>query len=101
MICKQGDLAYIKKALRPENIGKIVTCKVLIGELKRGEPFIHNGEQWLAYDTDAHWVIQCTSGLETQYGLSTEGFILDSWLIPIRGNLDELPEEVEELEYNE
>ena len=97
MNCKEGDLAYIKKAIRTENIGKIVRCKKHLGYFSRGDSVLWNGEAWAAYDTDDQWVIECKSGLKTQYGSSTEALIIDSWLIPIKGDPTELLKETKEL----
>ena len=98
MNCKQGDLAYIKKAIRTSNIGKVVTCKKLLGHYERGDPIRHNGEVWAAYDTDHQWVIECKNSLETQYGPCSEALIMDSWLIPIKADPTELLEEIKELD---
>lgn len=92
MICKQGDLAYIKKAIRPENIGRIVTCKEMLGYFIKGETYTYNGEVWMAADTDYMWVVTSNSGVETMYGTAKEVFCPDSWLKPIRGDLT--PDEV-------
>lgn len=90
MQCKLGDLAFIKKSLRPPNIGLIVQCTQLIGYLSKDEKFMWNGEQWAAPDTGDYWVVTSSSGsIETQYGKSTQAFILDAWLVPI----PELPAE--------
>ena len=98
MNCKQGDLAYIRKALRQVNIGKIVTVKLLLGSYSKDETYLWNGEMFHAYDTDVHWVIESQSGIETQYGPSREAVIMDSWLIPIRGDNLELDEKIKELD---
>jgi hypothetical protein len=87
MNCKQGDLAYIIKALRSVNIGRIVTCKELIGKLNQEEPYMWNGEVYSAAISDNHWVVSCASGLETLYGKSKEAVIPDTWLRPIKGDL--------------
>lgn len=83
MKCKQGDLAYIRKALRPENVGKIVTCKQMLGYYIMGETVTWNGENFLAPETDYMWVVYAKYGVETMYGSSKEGMIADSWLQPI------------------
>jgi hypothetical protein len=96
MNCKLGDIAYIKKAIRKENIGLIVSVVSLLGSFKQGESYMWNGEQFLAYDTDSHWIIESKSGIETQYGKSKQAVIMDSWLIPIRSDeTDNLVEDKE------
>lgn len=97
MNCKENDLAYIKKALRPANIGRVVTCKSLLGYFSKDESFMWNGEKFYAYDTDHHWVIECSSGLETMFGESKEAVIIDSWLIPIRADGLDIEQENKEL----
>lgn len=82
MKCKQGEMAFIKKALRTENIGRVVTCKEMLGYFIQWEDLMYNGERWLAQDTDYIWVVQ--GNLETQYGAAKEALIPDSWLQPIR-----------------
>lgn len=99
MICKLNDLAYIKKALRPANVGRIVSCKELLGYFIKGESFKWNGEMFQAFDTDYYWVIECKMGLETLYGSSIQAYSPDSWLFPIRGDFEELSTETaDELE---
>lgn len=84
MKCKLNDIAYIRKSLRPENIGLVVRCKTYLGYFIRGEDITISGEIYGAFDTDHYWMIEndC-SELETQFGKSRESFILDSWLDPI------------------
>lgn len=90
MQCRLGDLAFIRKSVRPPNIGLIVQCTELIGYIEKDAKFMWNGEQWAAPDTGDFWVItSSSSSLETQYGKSTQAFILDAWLTPIKP----LPEE--------
>lgn len=86
MKCKQGDIAFIKKSIRPENMGKVVECKQLLGYFERGAHITWNGEIFIAYDTDHYWVIESKSGIETQYGKSTQAFIMDSLLTPIKAD---------------
>jgi len=93
MNCKQGDLAFIKKSIRPENIGRVVTCKLCLGFLQQREQFSWHGETWESPDTDYIWVIENSSGISTMYGDSKEAIIADSWLIPIKGDPDEINEE--------
>lgn len=99
MNCKPNDLAYIKKALRPVNIGRIVTCKELLGYFFKGEQLKWNGEMFVTFEADNYWVIESKMGIETLYGNSTQAFCPDSWLIPIRGVEEELATETaDELE---
>lgn len=84
MRCKINDLAFIRKALRPSNIGLIVQCTQLIGHLKKDDIFMVDGENWQAPDTGDYWQVTSASGsLETLFGKSKKGFIMDSWLTPI------------------
>ena len=96
--CKEGQLAFIKKSLRPENIGKVVICQKYIGYYSRGDVVTVNGENWLAPDTDDYWVIYSESGIETQYGKSKIAYIMDSWLTPIDPDLINDEIETKELE---
>lgn len=90
MQCKIGDLAFIKKSLRPPNIGLIIQCTELIGYLNKDEKFMWNGEQWAALDTGYYWLVTSnTNSIETQFGKAKQAFILDAWLTPI----NPLPEE--------
>lgn len=84
MQCKKDDLCYIRKSLRPNNVGLVVQCKVYLGHYSRGEMIPMHGEQWMAFDTDDYWLIENNYGdIETQYGNSRESYIMDSWLEPI------------------
>lgn len=84
MNCKQGDLAYIIKSMRPANIGLIVTCDSFLGFFYEGEIIEMNKEQWYAPVTDNYWVIGNKSGnIETQFGKSSIAYIADTWLKPI------------------
>lgn len=87
MNCKQNQLAFIKKAIRIQNIGKIVTCVKHLGYYSKGDIITISGENWTAYDSDDYWLI--SGNIETMYGLALQSHILDSWLSP----LDELPPE--------
>lgn len=99
MKCKQGNLAFIKKALRKENIGRIVTCTKYLGYYSRGDTITISGENWLAPDSDNYW---CVSGnLETQFGTASQAYIMDSWLAPIEPLPPEEFDEVDELLEND
>ncbi len=91
MRCKQNDLAFVRKAVRTSNIGKIVTCKEVLGKFKAGETIVWNGEHHCSPDDDYIWIVSA-SNLETLYGPSREAMIPDSWLTPLKAT----PEEVEE-----
>lgn len=92
---KQGQMAFVKKALRKTNIGKIVTCVRYLGYYSQGDVIEISGERYLAYDTDHFWIISANT-LETQYGPSREVYSMDSWLTPIPPlNDDELIEDRE------
>lgn len=81
MRCKQGQLAFIIKSIRPENIGRVVTCVKHIGYYSQGDTVTISGENWVAFDTDDHWLIE--GNIETQYGPSKVAYIMDSWLKPL------------------
>ncbi len=87
-INKQGNLAFIKKSLRQENIGKFVTCIRYLGYYSKGDFIDISGERYQAYDTDHYWIIRA-SAIETQFGSSREAYSLDSWLQPIEPLNDE------------
>jgi hypothetical protein len=95
---KAGEPAFIVKAIREKNIGKIVTPKALIGFVNAGNTFRYNGEAWVSVVDGYLWCVE--GNLETMYGDSREGFIPDHWLKPVKpDNFDETLEEelVEEL----
>lgn len=93
MKCKQGQMAFIIKSLRPANIGRIVTCAKYIGYYSQGDTITMSGESWMAPDTDDYWMIE--GNLETQFGPSKIAYIMDSYLSPIEPDtiLDEVLEE--------
>jgi hypothetical protein len=95
--CKPGQLAFVKKALRKENVGKIVTCIKYVGYYSQGDVIEISGERFLAYDTDHYWIIKANA-LETQFGPSREAYTMDSWLQPIEPLNDEDLIETKELE---
>jgi hypothetical protein len=90
MNCKQGDLAYIIKAIRPENIGKVVQCIECIGFYEQYSSFGLHGEVWWAPTSDYLWVIQNSGSIETFFGTSKEAVIPDSWLRPIKTDPEDL-----------
>jgi len=91
--CKVNDLAFIKKAIRPVNIGRVVTCKELLGKFAFGETIVWNGEEFASPEDDYMWVVSSSGNLETQFGPSKEAMIPDSWLTPIRAEPSENSEE--------
>jgi hypothetical protein len=107
MRCKQGDLAYIIKALRPENVGKVVQCVECIGFHERFQAFGLHGETWVSPDSDYLWVIKNSGSITTLYGPAKEAVIPDSWLRPIKADpSDTLDEDIaedsgKELVYND
>jgi hypothetical protein len=92
MKCKQGQMAFIIKSLRKENIGRVVTCEKYLGYYSKDDKIVMNGEVWLAPDTDDYWSV--TGNIETQYGPSAQAYIMDSWLRPI--DADTIDEDVTE-----
>lgn len=88
---KQGDLAFIKKAIRQSNIGLIVECKEYLGYYLQDDIIEISGEQYTAIISDNYWSIASPSGsVETQFGKAKSGFIPDMWLTPIKADgLDE------------
>lgn len=100
MNCNKNDLAYIKKAIRPENVGRVVICKEMLGHFKVGEKILWNGEHTFSPDTDNIWVVTAQSGIETMYGPSKEGLIADTWLRPIKADPLEDDDLVHELNEN-
>ena len=83
MRCKQGQLAYIINALRPENIGKPVTTMKYLGYFMISEPIAWGYDIITACISYHFWVIESQSGIETLYGGSKQAVIPDSWLKPI------------------
>jgi len=75
--CKVNDLAFIKKAIRPVNIGRVVTCKELLGKFAFGETIVWNGEEFASPEDDYMWVVSSSGNLETQFGPSKEAMIPD------------------------
>lgn len=83
--CKLGDLAFIKKSMRPKNIGLVVSCHELLGYHLQCDIIELYGERWMAPISDTYWVIQSGSGsIDTEYGNSKIAYIPDSWLSPIK-----------------
>lgn len=83
MRCKPGGLAYIIKALRPENVGKPVVTLKCLGYFLISEPISWNGDIIQAAVSDYFWVIESKTGIETLYGPSKQAISPDSWLKPI------------------
>lgn len=104
MRCKPNQLCFIKKALRPVNIGRVVTTVTHLGYYSKGESMkiTVSGypEIMVAYDSDDYWIVTSSSAnLENFYGKTDTLVIMDSWLTPILP--DELEETNENLLYNE
>ena len=81
---KKNELAFIIKANRPANIGRIVTAVSCIGKVEAGQKFEWNGEVWRSPITDNIWIIE--GNIETLYGSARQAYIPESWLKPIRGD---------------
>lgn len=82
---KLGDLAFIKKSIRPENVGLIVECKDYLGYYLQGDIVEISGERYTAIVSDNYWLILSPSGsFLTQFGKAKNGFIPDLWLTPIK-----------------
>lgn len=88
MNCKSGDLAIIKRAVRMSNVGKIVKVLHSLGQINAGSEFVWNSEIWYAPVTDQYWVIEHQS-IDTIFGPSREAYIADSWLTPIKPELND------------
>lgn len=85
MNCEKGDLAFIKKSIRPINVGLIVTCENYLGYYLQGDHIEISGEHWIAPISDNYWYIRSSnSSIETQYGKSSAAYIPDLWLTPIK-----------------
>lgn len=95
MKCKIGQICFIKKAIRQENIGRVVTCAKYLGYYSRGDTITISGEPWLAPDTDDYWCV--TGNIETQFGAASQAYIMDSWLSPIEPLPPEEADETDEL----
>jgi hypothetical protein len=92
--CKQGDLAFIIKAIRPSNIGLIVLVEEYVGYFQRGEEYYYGGLRLIAYDTGHAWKVTSSSkSIDTIDGKSNFALTIDTWLTPIKG----LPEDEENL----
>ena len=89
MLCEEGDLAYIKKALRPENVGLVILCKQYLGYYLRGDIVEVNGEHFTAIVSDNYWYIENDYGeIETMFGKSRVSYHPDLWLEPIKKTPD-------------
>jgi hypothetical protein len=96
MRCTLHDLAFINTALRPKNIGLVVTCSESLGYALMGDIIELNGERWLAPISDNYWSITSSNAsIETQYGKSALAFIPDTWLTPIKAEPLETDETTE------
>lgn len=92
--CKQGDLAFVIKAIRQSNIGLIVLVEEYVGYFQRGEEYYYGGLRLVAYDTGHVWKVTSSSkSIDTIDGKSNFALTIDTWLTPIKG----LPEDEENL----
>ena len=83
MRCKQGELAFINKALRPENVGRVVTTSKYMGYFIAGEVIVD--QVLLAHTTDHWWMIESESGsIQTEFGSTNLAYSPDTWLTPIK-----------------
>ena len=87
MKCKQGDLAKIVHAMRPENIGRIVRVKEYIGKFKQGDEFEFRSIPCKCFVSDHYWWIEAED-LSLLIGPSPRAYIADSWLEPINPEND-------------
>jgi len=86
--CEQGDLAKIIFSIRPENIGKIVHVDEYIGKFQPGEQFQFRGMPCQCAVHDHYWWITAPAGLSNLYGNTPQAYIPDTWLEPIRPEMD-------------
>ncbi|MDA7834212.1 hypothetical protein N9A25_00255 [bacterium] len=84
MKCQQGDMAKIIYSLRPENVGKIVIVKEYIGRFSSGEVFDYRGVPCQAHVPDHYWWVSAPHGLSNLYGETSQAYIADTWLEPLR-----------------
>jgi hypothetical protein len=103
MRCKPNQLCWINKAIRKENVGRVVTTQTHIGHFSRGDEMKINvsgyPEVMVAHDTDDYWIITSKSmDLVNYYGKTDTLIIMDSWLTPIipDGDCVNYDEELEE-----
>jgi len=86
MINKVGELSYIKKSIRPANVGLVVTCTQYLGYFLENDYLEMHGEFFKAPFSDNYWLITNESGqIETQFGKAKEAYCPDLWLVPIAG----------------
>lgn len=87
MNCEKDDLAFIKKSLRPTNIGLVVECKEYLGYYLQDDIIEISGERWTALVSDNYWKVISESGsIDTMYGKSKVAYIPDLWLTPIKAD---------------
>lgn len=89
MKCCPGDIAKIIFSLRPENIGKIVLVEKYIGHFKANESFYFREVECKAIISDHYWWISSKNGLSNMWGDTPKAYIPDSWLEPIRPQINE------------
>lgn len=96
MRCKQGQLAWIKKSMRMQNVGLVVECRKHLGYFIQGEAV---NEFCVAIITDHYWEIYSPNKSITVIddAKTDIAYIADTWLTPINPiNPDEVTD-VEEL----
>jgi hypothetical protein len=83
---KLGGLAFIKKVLNPENIGKVVTCIEYLGNLERGDSILYEGINYVM-TVDGHmWVVESKFEpllINDKFGYRSRRVYVDSVLQPI------------------
>jgi len=98
--CKVGDLAFIKKAIIQENVGRVVSVVQYIGFLSADEQFEYNGIACRVPVTDHYWWITSKTPLETPVGPTNKAYGADMWLEPIKPDLLDTTEETGDEVYN-
>lgn len=83
MRCKPGIQAIILKAVKRENVGRVVTVRSYIGHYQQNETFDYNGITCRVPISDHYWFVDCPGGLETAIGPTTRAYCPDTWLLPI------------------
>lgn len=84
MRCKQGDLAFVTRAINLTNVGKVVTVLQYCGFFQAGEVFVYNDIFCKVPITDHYWWITTSREIDTAIGPTSRAYGPDSWLLPIR-----------------
>lgn len=104
MRCKQGDRAFIIKAVNPVNVMRIVNVAEYIGKFGANETFEYRGEHYRVPISDHYWWVQTppgSGGLETGAGETSRANLPDSWLKPFPPDLLDGDPEGESLDLNQ